>query len=380
MDMTDKRDYYEVLGVSRTATEVEIKQAYRRLAREHHPDVNPGDSEAETRFKELNEAYQILSDGQKRQVYDRYGHGGINQQYGGQAYNAEDFGFGDIFEMFFGGMGGATSQRGQRRTQKGNDLRVDLELTLEECSTGVKKTIEYQRLENCETCKGSGAKPGSQAATCPMCHGAGQVRQQQQTFFGTQVRITTCPRCHGEGKIIETPCEECQAHGRTRVKVEKEVEIPAGVDSGMRIRIPGAGDMGTHGGPAGDVYIFVRVAKHETFERRDNDIWSQISISFPTAALGGNMTVPTLWGEEEIRIHPGTQPGEVITLKGKGMPDPSSHRKGNHSILVGVKTPTDLNEEQKELMRKLADSMSDEQASSDAKSFFERVKDSISGL
>lgn len=378
--MAEKRDYYETLGVQRDASQDEIKRAYRRLAREHHPDVcASGKDEAEARFKEINEAYQVLSDSEKREVYDRYGHRGVDQTYGEGFGGFTDFGgFGDIFDMFFGG-GARTSGQSRPAEERGNDLRYDVELTLEEAATGVEHKARFARMEACETCGGSGAQPGTRPETCSVCHGAGQVRQQQQSFFGTQIRITTCPRCHGEGRIIGAPCQKCGGQGRVRRTVERTLDIPAGVDSGMRIRLPGEGDAGPHGGPRGDLYVIMHIRRHEFFERRGSDLWCEVPVSFVLAALGGVIEVKTIEGSAELEVSPGTQPGEVYTLRGKGMPDPGGRGRGDQNVVLRVVVPSDLNSEQKELLRQLADSMGDKIREPEGKSFFERVKDAFSG-
>ncbi len=379
--MAEKRDYYEVLGVSRNATTNDIKRAFRRLAREHHPDVNPGDRSAEARFKELNEAYQVLSDPEKRDVYDRYGHEGVDQSYGANFTGFGDFGgFGDIFDMFFGGGGVGTGRRARPAAERGGDLRYDHEMTLEEAARGVEVTIPVTKLYQCEACSGSGAEPGSHPETCSMCHGTGQVRQQQQTILGAQIRITTCPKCHGEGQTVSTPCKACGGQGRQRRTVDKTVQIPAGVDTGTRIRIPGEGDAGLRGGPPGDLYIVIHVRKHDYFERRGNDLWCQIPISFALAALGTTVDVRTLDGTEKLHIAPGTQPGEVYTLRGRGMPDPSSGMVGDLNVLIKVETPTHLNDEQKTLLRQFAESRGEEVTDSRDKGLFQRMKDAFTGL
>lgn len=378
--MAEKRDYYQILGVSRNASQNDIKRAFRSLAREHHPDVNPGDHSAETRFKELNEAYQVLSDPEKREVYDRYGHAGVDQSYGANFSGFGDFGgFGDIFDMFFGG-GGRTTRTGRPAAERGGDLRYDQEMTLEEAAHGLEITIPITRMEKCDACSGSGAEPGSHPETCSMCHGAGQVRQQQQTILGAQIRITTCPRCHGEGSTISSPCKKCGGQGRVRRTSEKTIQIPAGVDTGTRIRVPGEGDVGLKGGPAGDLYIIFHVKKHDYFERRGNDLWCQVPISMPVAALGTTIEVRTIDGTEKLHIAAGTQPGEVYTLRGKGMPDPSEGLVGDLNVLIKVQTPTHLNDEQKTLLRQFAESRGEEVNETREKGLFERVKDAFSGL
>lgn len=377
--MVNKKDYYETLGVSPNATQNEIKQAYRRLARQHHPDVNPGDNDADGRFKEINEAYQVLSDPEKRQVYDRYGHAGVDQAYGQDFGGFSDFGgFGDIFDMFFGG--GPRGTTGRPTVERGNDLRYDVEMTLEEAAHGIEHKMRITRMETCDKCSGSGAEPGTNPETCPTCRGSGQVRQQQQTIFGTQVRIGACPRCHGEGRVIGVPCGQCSGQGRVRKTVDRTVSIPAGVDTGMRIRLSGEGDAGPRGGPSGDLYVVTHVRKHDFFERRDNDLWCQVSISFPLAALGGTIEVRTIDETEDLQVVPGTQPSEVYVLRGKGMPDPSGRGQGDLHVVLKVETPTHLTQEQQDLLRQFAELRGDEVREAHGKSFFERVKDAINGL
>lgn len=373
--MADKRDYYEVLGVGRDAGPNEIKQAFRRLAREHHPDVNAGDRKSETRFKEINEAYQVLSDPEKREVYDRYGHRGFEQGYGGD-YGGFG-GIGDIFDMFFGTAGAGGATRSRSGAERGNDLRYDVELTLEEAAHGVNRTVRMSRMETCAACGGSGAKPGSHPETCGACHGSGQIRQQVQSFFGTQIRITACPRCHGEGRVVNTPCEDCSGQGRVRKTIEQSVDIPAGIDNDMRIRLAGEGDAGRRGGPSGDLYIFTHVRRHDFFERRGSDLWCEMSVGFVLAALGGSIDVRTIDGSEQLNISPGTQPGETYKLKGKGMPDPNTGRVGDQNVVIRVQTPTRLNDEQRELLRKFAALRGEEICEVHEKSFFERVKDAF---
>ncbi|MEN6521939.1 MAG: molecular chaperone DnaJ [Armatimonadota bacterium] len=381
--MAEKRDYYEVLGVSKTATQDEIKKAYRRLARKHHPDVNPGDETAETRFKEINEAYEVLSDTEKRSMYDQFGHSGVNggangypPGYGG--FSVDFGGFGDIFDMFFG-TGARQTTRERPVAERGADLRYDIELTLEEAATGVEKKIKLSKLETCDVCHGTGAAEGSSTETCPTCHGAGQVRQQQQTFLGTQVRIVTCPRCGGEGHIIMNPCKECGGQSRVRRVTEKVVKIPAGVDDGTRIRVPGAGEAGTRGGPYGDLYIVTFIKPHDIFERRGNDLWREIQIPFTQAVLGATIKVKTLDGEENLHIDAGTQHDEVYTLRGKGMPDPRIHGRGDLNVVVKIRIPTKLSEDEKNLLKQFAEMRGEDVGGHDEKGFFERVRDALGG-
>ena len=379
--MADKKDYYETLGVAKDASQDDIKKAFRRLARKYHPDVNPNDKSAGEKFKEINEAYQVLSDPEKREVYDRYGQQGYEQySANGGGVNFGGFGdlggFGDIFDMFFGG-----AQQGESRSrpaaERGNDLRYDVELTLEEAASGIERKIKLSRMETCETCHGTGAKAGTTPETCSTCHGTGQVRQQQQTIFGTQVRIGTCPRCRGEGHVIKSPCETCGGQGRARKVVEKTVNIPAGVDSGMRIRLSGEGDAGIRGGSNGDLYIFTTVRKHNFFERKGNDLWCQIPISFSLAALGGIIEVRTIDGKEDLEVSAGTQSEEVYLLRGKGMPDPTGRAKGNLNVIIKVQTPTKLSNEQKEILKKFAELRGEDIKPAQGKNFFERVKDAF---
>ncbi len=380
--MTDKQDYYELLGVSRDAELNDIKKAYRKLAREHHPDVNSGDKESEDHFKKLNEAYQVLCDPQKREVYDRYGHQGFEHGYSGSnsSEGFSDFGgFGDIFDMFFGAGAASGSSRSKPTAERGNDLRFDVELTLEEAAHGVSRAIRLSRLATCETCQGSGAQPGSNPETCGTCHGAGQVRQQVQSFFGTQIRITACPKCHGEGHIIGSPCHDCSGQGRARKTIEKSVDVPAGVDSGMRVRLVGEGDAGKRGGPSGDLYLFTHVKPHDLFERRGSDLWYQLPIGVALGAIGGSVEVRTIDDSEHLNIHAGTQSGDTFKLRGKGMPDPNTGRVGDLNVVIKVQTPTKLNQEQKDLLRKFAQLRGEEIKESHEKGFFERVKDAFTG-
>jgi molecular chaperone DnaJ len=379
--MTPKRDYYEILGVGRDATQNDVKRAYRRLAREHHPDVNPGDHNAEHRFKEINEAYQVLCDPDRRAVYDRYGHAGMEQRFGPDLnFGFGDFGgFGDIFDIFFGGGQRTTVSRGPT-PERGNDLRYDLDMTLEQAYAGMDAQISVTRTENCQECGGTGAEPGGHPETCSTCRGTGQVRQHQQTILGAQIRITICPRCHGEGTAISDPCKKCAGKARVRRTSHETVHIPAGVDTGTRVRIPGHGDAGLRGGPPGDLYVITHIGKHNLFERKGNDLWCQVPIGFPLAALGGTIEVKSLEGVEKLHIAPGTQSGEVYSLRDKGMPDPTGGRTGNLNVVIKVQTPTRLNDEQKTLLRQLAASRGEEIPDDHDKGFFERVRDAFSGL
>lgn len=351
-----KRDYYEVLGVDRNATETEIKKAYRKLARQYHPDVNPDNKEAEAKFKEISEAYEVLSDPEKRSRYDRFGHagteaGGFGGGFGGFGGGpGPDFGgFGDIFDMFFGGgFGAARPQRGPR---KGADLQLGISISFEEAAFGVEKEVKIGRLESCPICRGTGAEPGTQPRTCPTCGGRGQVAESQSTPFGHFQTVRTCPRCQGEGKIIETPCKECRGSGTVRKNRTIKVTIPAGVDTGSRLRLSGEGEGGIRGGPPGDLFVQITVKPHKIFRRDGYDVTCEIPISFAQAALGAELEVPTLEGKTILRIPEGTQTGSSFRLKGKGIPSLRGFGRGDQHVVVKIVTPTRLTERQKELLR-----------------------------
>ncbi|MEA3345450.1 MAG: molecular chaperone DnaJ [Chloroflexota bacterium] len=369
--MSSKRDYYEVLGVGRGASEEEIKRAYRQLARKYHPDVNDS-PDAEERFKEINEAYQVLSDSETRARYDRFGHAGV------KGTPASDFtGFGDIFdEMFRGfGMGGFGRTRARRRPRRGSDLRYDLELTFEEAVFGCEKEIEVPRYEPCPRCGGSGAEPGTHPVRCPKCNGTGEVRHVRQSILGSFVSVTTCPRCGGTGEIIENPCRRCGGEGKVRVSREISVDIPAGVEDGMRIRLAGQGELGEKGGPPGDLYVAVHVRPHPHFRRRDNDIILELSINVAQAALGDEVTVPTLNGSEKLVIPTGTQTGTVFRLRGKGVPYLRRNGRGDQIVVTQVAVPTDLTEEQKELFEQLSKTLDSEVIPQKEKGFLDRLGD-----
>lgn len=350
--MAQPRDYYEVLGVSKTASAEEVKRAYRNLARKFHPDVNKA-ADAADKFKEIQSAYDVLSDENKRRQYDRYGHEGMN---GGSGMDAGFGGFpggvGDIFDIFFGA--GTRPSASGPTVVRGDDLREDLELTLEEAAAGVEKTIRFQRMETCDTCTGSGSKPGTSADTCPQCHGTGQIRFSQSTLLGTFHSSQTCTRCRGMGKVISSPCGTCSGSGRVRKTRERTVKIPAGADSGMRMRLVGEGDAGERGGPAGDLYLVLYVQDHAVFERHGNDIFCEVPISFARAALGGTIEIPVLGGKEEFKIPEGTQSGHRFTLRGKGIPEVNGRGKGDQHLIVQVQVPTRLTAEQRELLKQFA--------------------------
>ncbi|HJX90883.1 MAG TPA: molecular chaperone DnaJ [Pyrinomonadaceae bacterium] len=350
-----KRDYYEVLGVTRSATDQEIKSAYRRLAVKYHPDKNPNDASAEEKFKEAAEAYSVLQDGEQRRRYDRFGHAGVSSGAGAGSWGAPGFGgiediLGDLFG--FGDVFGGTRTGSRRSTaQRGADLRYDLEITLEEAADGMTAQLRIPRLEGCETCKGSGAASGTQPETCQTCAGTGQVRYQQGFFSVAR----TCGACRGAGRVIKTPCKDCNGAGRVEREKQMEVKIPAGVETGSRLRVQGEGEAGTQGGPSGDLYVVIHVAEHEQFERQGSNLYEAVPITFAQAALGADIMVKTLDGEEKLKVPMGTQTGTVFRLKGKGMPQLGGRGKGDLFVSVSLITPTSLTREQRRLLEQLAE-------------------------
>ena len=375
-----KRDFYEILGVNRDASEDEIKKAYRKLAMKHHPDRNPDNPAAEEKFKEAKEAYEILSDGQKRAAYDQFGHAGVDPQagmgggFGGAGMGGFADAFGGIFDEIFGGRGGAGG--GRSNIYRGADLRYNLEITLEQAAFGTETKIRIPTMEECEHCHGSGAKPGTQPQTCPTCSGSGQVRLQQG-FFSIQ---QTCPKCHGTGRIIPEPCKECHGAGRIKQHKTLAVKIPAGVDEGDRIRLTGEGEHGVNGGPPGDLYVQIHLKPHAVFQREHNDLHCEMPISFTTAALGGEIEITTLDGVAKIKIPAETQSGKVFRLRGKGIKGVRSSAHGDLMCHVAVETPVNLTERQKELLRELEEisASSSGRHNPRAKSWMDRVKDFFS--
>ncbi|MCW8919319.1 MAG: molecular chaperone DnaJ [Gammaproteobacteria bacterium] len=352
-----KRDFYEVLGVQKNATEAEIKKAFKRLAMKHHPDRNPDDTAAEGKFKEAKEAYDILSDAKKRAAYDQFGHAGVDASmgggqgggYGGNGSFSDIFG--DVFGDVFGGGGG----RGGQRVYRGADLRYNLELNLEEAVNGTSVKIRVPTLVTCEECGGSGAKKGSSPTTCPTCHGHGQVRMQQG-FFSLQ---QTCPRCHGSGKIITDPCRACHGEGRKEKQKTLSVKVPPGVDNGDRIRLSGEGEAGEHGGPAGDLYVQISVREHPIFKRDGGDLYCEVPIGFTTAALGGELDVPTLNGRVRLKVPAESQTGKLFRMRGKGVKSVRSSQVGDLLCRIVVETPVNLTGKQKELLQEFDASMKD---------------------
>lgn len=372
--MASKRDYYEVLSVARTATDGEISASYRKLAIKYHPDKNPGDDEAVRLFKEAAEAYEVLSDSDKRARYDRFGHAGVDGPGGGSPHftDVNDIfqAFGDIFgDGMFGDLFGG-GRRGGRRVQKGGDVRADVTLDLLEAARGVAKRVKFNRHQRCATCNGSGAKPGSKPETCRYCGGHGQVVQSSGIF-----RVqTTCPSCRGAGSVIKNPCEACRGEGYVLTQVEREVNIPAGVDDQTRLRITGEGDPSPGGGPSGDCYCFISVREHPLFHREGQNLICELPITYSQAALGATVEVPTLEGREEMTIPAGTQPGDVLKLRGRGMPDPRHRGVGDLLVQVGIEIPKRLTERQEQLLRELAEE-EHTNVSAKRKSFFEKLRD-----
>ena len=355
--MADKRDYYEVLGVAKTAGDDEIKKAYRSLAKKYHPDMNPGDKEAEMKFKEVNEAYEVLSDSEKRSKYDRFGHAAFDPAAGGGSgfggfggFGGADFDFGDIFSSFFGGGGGSSRSR-QNMPVEGDDVATRVTISFDEAAFGCKKEITFARVEGCSECGTSGAAKGTQAETCQTCRGTGRVTVQQQTMLGYMQTQKACQGCRGTGKIIKTPCTNCNGKGFVKVNKKFEIQIPAGIDNMQRIIKRGQGSAGRNGGPAGDLIIEVRVKEDKIFTRDGNDIYCDVPISFAEAALGAEIDIPVLGGStEKYQIPEGTQSGTSFTLRGKGITDINTKRRGNLIITVMVETPRNLTSEQKKLL------------------------------
>jgi molecular chaperone DnaJ len=376
--MATKRDYYEVLGITRSASADEVKSAFRSLARKYHPDVNK-EADAEEKFKEINEAYGVLSDPEKRAAYDRYGFAGVNTN-GMPDFSSMDLS--DILEGLFGmgGFGGfsGSGRRSRNAPHRGLDLTARLKLTFEEAVFGTEKEIEITRDEKCSVCGGTGAQPGTKPVTCPTCKGQGEVRQVHQTFLGSMVQVVTCPECHGKGQIIQTPCSNCHGSGLERKTIKKTVSIPAGVDNGNQIRIMNEGQPGENGGPNGNFYLELEVAPHKFFRRKGTEILLDLDINIAQAALGDEITVPTLDGDAKLRIPPGTQPGRVFKLKEKGVPVLQRSERGDQLITVNVHVPTSLTDEQAKLLTQLGSTMGTD-IKIQERSFFDKLKDAFGG-
>lgn len=352
--MADKRDYYEVLGVSRGASDDEIKKAYRKEAKKYHPDLHPGDKEAEAKFKEINEAYEVLSDSDKKSRYDQYGHAGVDPNFGaGGAGGAGGFGgfdFGDIFDMFGGGFGGFGGSR-RNGPKRGADIRKTIEITFEEAAFGCKKKININKQEKCRSCGGSGAKAGTKAETCQRCGGTGQVKTQTRTPLGYMTNVSTCPECRGTGKIIKEPCRDCHGTGYVRTAKTVEIDIPQGINDGQTMQMTGHGEPGERGGPDGDLLITILIKKHEIYRREDFDVYIDLPVTFVQASLGATVKVPTLDGIVEYDIPEGTQAGSVFRLRGKGVPYIRGKGRGDEYVTIEVEIPKNLTSKQKSLLR-----------------------------
>ena len=380
--MAEKRDYYEVLGLQKGASDEEIKKAFRKMAKQYHPDLHPGDAEAEQKFKEVNEAYGVLSDADKKAKYDRFGHAGVDPSYGaGQGGNYGGFGgfegdidLGDIFGSFFGGGMGGSSRRNTNAPQKGSDREARVTITFEESAFGCKKDVSFARIEKCDECGGSGAAKGTSPETCSACNGTGSVRSQQRTPFGVFQSQHPCDKCGGKGKTIKTPCSHCNGSGFVRNNKKLTVSVPAGIDDGQNIILRGQGDAGRNGGPNGDVYVNVTVKKHSIFQREDRNIYCDVPITFAEATLGAKIHVPTLEGDVEYDIPEATQTGTIFTLKNKGITEINGTRRGNLVFRVVVEVPKNLNSKQKEALRAFSESLG-EKNNVQKKNFFDKMKD-----
>ena len=350
--MADKRDYYEVLGIQKSASDDDIKKAYRKLAKQYHPDLNPGDKGAEAKFKEVNEAYEVLSDSDKRARYDQFGHAGVDPNFGGGAgggnpFQGAGFDFTDIFDSFFGGgFGGSSRRANPNAPRQGSDAQANLAIDFEEAAKGCKKNVEYQQIETCADCHGTGAEAGTTPKTCPNCNGTGQVRVSQRTPFGVVQSTQSCDRCHGTGKLIEKVCHTCDGKGRVRRRKTIEVTVPAGIDDEQVLNVSGHGNAGANGGPNGDLHVYINVRPHPIYKRRGNDVWCEMPITFTQAALGADVEVPTLDGKVSYHVHEGTQPGDVFRLKGKGIQSLRSRARGDQYVQVTVEVSKNLSKRQ----------------------------------
>ena len=388
--MAEKRDYYDVLGVSKTSTDDEIKKAYRALAKKYHPDLNPGDKEAEAKFKEVSEAYEVLSDPQKKARYDQFGHAGVDPSYGagagaggyGGTYSAGGFDFddlGDIFGSFFGGgFGGSRRTGASSGPQRGRNINVNVTVSFMEAAHGVKKTVSYTSMDRCTSCQGSGAAAGTSPETCPDCRGTGRVTMTQRTPFGMAQTQRACPKCGGRGKIIKTPCPTCSGTGRTRKNHTVEISIPAGINDGQTISVSGKGEAGANGGGYGDLLVTVSVRPDALFERDGYDVWCTIPITFTQAVFGAELTVPTVDGRVKYNMPEGTQTGTTFRLKGKGIPYLNSKSRGDQYVRVTVEIPKNLSSKQKEALKEFERLSEDDKNYEKRKSFFDKLKDAFS--
>lgn len=378
--MAEKRDYYEVLGVQKGASEDELKKAFRKMAKQYHPDLHPGDKECEERFKEVNEAYEVLSDPDKRARYDQFGHAGVDPNYGGAGAGGAGFGgfgdMGDIFDSIFGGFGfgGGSRSANPNAPRRGSDIRANIVIDFMEACKGKKVKMKFARSEQCPDCHGSGAAAGTSPKTCPDCHGSGQVRVTQRTPFGNISQTTVCSRCGGKGKIVDTPCRTCNGQGNVKKQVERDIDIPAGIDDGQTLRVGGEGHAGTNGGPNGDLHINVTVRPDPIFERDGYDVWTEIPLTYAQATLGDEITVPTVEGKVKYNVPEGTQTGTVFRLKGKGVKKLNRNDHGDHYVRVYIEVPKNLNKDQQEKLREFEKSLGEKNYAK-RKTFFDRLKD-----
>ena len=374
-----KRDYYEVLGVSRGASEDEIKKAYKKMARKYHPDLNPGDKTAEEKFKEVNEAYEVLSDADKKARYDQYGHAGVDPNFGAGGFGGGfdgnfDFGdLGDIFGSFFGGGFGGGRRTNPNAPQRGESIRMSIAISFEEAAFGCEKAVTVERYETCDTCHGNGCAPGTSPEVCPNCHGTGTVQVRRQTPMGVFATSSPCPKCGGKGRIIHQPCKDCRGSGMVRKKKTIQASIPAGIDNGQTISIRGQGNAGKNGGPAGDLLITITVRPHELFRREGTSVLCEAPITFTQAVLGAELEIPTIDGKVKYTLPEGTQSGTTFRLKGKGIPSINGRGRGDQYVTVYIETPKNLNKEQKEALKKFAETMG-ESNYEEQKKFFKKFK------
>ena len=374
-----KRDYYEVLGVSRGASEDEIKKAYKKMARKYHPDLNPGDKTAEEKFKEVNEAYEVLSDADKKARYDQYGHAGVDPNFGAGGFGGGfdgsfDFGdLGDIFGSFFGGGFGGGRRTNPNAPQRGESIRMSIAISFEEAAFGCEKAVTVERYETCDTCHGNGCAPGTSPEVCPDCHGTGTVQVRRQTPMGVFATSSPCPKCGGKGRIIHQPCKDCRGSGMVRKKKTIQASIPAGIDNGQTISIRGQGNAGKNGGPAGDLLIVIAVRPHEIFRREGTSVLCEAPITFTQAVLGAELEIPTIDGKVKYTLPEGTQSGTTFRLKGKGIPSINGRGRGDQYVTVYIETPKNLNKEQKEALKKFAETMG-ESNYEEQKKFFKKFK------
>ena len=374
-----KRDYYEVLGVSRGASEDEIKKAYKKMARKYHPDLNPGDKTAEEKFKEVNEAYEVLSDADKTARYDQYGHAGVDPNFGAGGFGGGfdgsfDFGdLGDIFGSFFGGGFGGGRRTNPNAPQRGESIRMSIAISFEEAAFGCEKAVTVERYETCDTCHGNGCAPGTSPEVCPDCHGTGTVQVRRQTPMGVFATSSPCPKCGGKGRIIHQPCKDCRGSGMVRKKKTIQASIPAGIDNGQTISIRGQGNAGKNGGPAGDLLITITVRPHELFRREGTSVLCEAPITFTQAVLGAELEIPTIDGKVKYTLPEGTQSGTTFRLKGKGIPSINGRGRGDQYVTVYIETPKNLNKEQKEALKKFAETMG-ESNYEEQKKFFKKFK------